>query len=81
MLAATASVAGSPVTPEPPETATPAPAYEEYAIASASIQRGKEEQTITRMAEQGWELVREEQAADGTRYVFRRQRAQVAPRG
>jgi len=72
MLAATASVAGSPVTPEPSETTTPAPAYEEYAIASASIQRGKEEQTITRMAEQGWELVREEQTDDGSRYVFRR---------
>jgi len=72
MLAAAASVAIAPTAPELPATTIPAPAYEEYAIASASIQRGKEEQTITRMTEQGWELVREEQTDDGSRYVFRR---------
>lgn len=73
MLAAAASVAGGSAAPELPPAATPAPAgYEEYAIASASIQRGKEEQTITRMTDQGWELVREEPTEDGSRYVFRR---------
>jgi hypothetical protein len=74
MLAAAAAVAGNPDLASRPDanreadTAT----YEEYAIASASIQRGKEEQTIARMTEQGWELVREEQTDDGSKYVFRK---------
>ena len=53
---------------------SPAPVthYDEYAISAASIQRGKEEETMARMAAQGWELVREETSADGSRYIFRR---------
>jgi hypothetical protein len=53
---------------------SPAPAthYDEYAISAASIQRGKVEETMARMAAQGWELVREETSADGSRYIFRR---------
>ena len=46
--------------------------YDEYAISAASIQRGKEEETMARMAAQGWELVREDTSADGSRYIFRR---------
>jgi hypothetical protein len=75
MLAAAASTAGTESTSDLAPELSPAPApavYEEYTIASASIQRGKEEQTIALMAEQGWELVREEQHTDGARYVFRR---------
>ena len=71
MLAAAASTSSTP--PEP--VAPPPPAivrYEEYAISSAPIQRGKDEETIARMAEQGWELVREDSTGDGSRYIFRR---------
>jgi hypothetical protein len=73
MLAAAASTS----TPEGAIDATSAAApvvahYDEYAISAASIQRGKEEETMARMAAQGWELVREETSADGSRYIFRR---------
>ena len=71
MLAAAASTSLTPPVPVAP----PSPAivrYEEYAISVASIQRGKEEATIDRMGEQGWELVREESTGDGNRYIFRR---------
>jgi hypothetical protein len=71
MLAAAASTAS---TPPDPTASTPQAVvrYEEYAISAASIQRGREEETIARMEEQGWELVREESTGDGSRYIFRR---------
>jgi len=74
MLAAAATVAVDRVNGDSTST-TDGSTYEEYSITSASIQRGKEEQTIRRMSEQGWELVREEQTDDGSKYVFRRQKA------
>ncbi|MGH2550438.1 MAG: hypothetical protein ACRDHN_13675 [Thermomicrobiales bacterium] len=74
MLAAAATVAGNPELAVQSELNRDIEAgtYEEYSIASASIQRGKEEQTISRMSEQGWELVREEQTDDGSKYIFRK---------